>query len=167
MGGCFSSPSKSHHNTNTSHVVAAHAHTAAPSLVPAAVQLGTRANYELVNRKPVSKRALPLATDQNLQYLPQGQLRVDVPSHHQASYPYAAGSSRPHGRDLGLKITTVSSLGQPMEPGNVSPVSVESISTHEGGKVRRMATTGGIRKKYELPPRKKRIEIGVDEAIRE
>ncbi|KAF8448524.1 hypothetical protein BGX38DRAFT_1188239 [Terfezia claveryi] len=150
MGGCFSSPSKSHHKTNTRHVVA-HAH---PSLVPAAPPnvdrlLGTRANYELVNRKPVPKKPLPLATDQNLQHLPQG---LGVSSHHRASSLHAAGPSRPHGRDLGLKITTVSSLGQPMEPGDVSPVSVESISTHEGEK---------------LPPRKKGIEIGVDEAIRE
>jgi len=171
MGCCFSLPSKSHNNTG--HVVAQceaapksmDAHTAASPNVDRL--LGTRPNCEPVNRKPVPQQPLPMATHQTLQ---RGQLRVDASSgasHGQASPAHAAGPSRPHARDLGLKITTVPHSGQPMEPGNVSPVSVESISTHGGAKVRRMATTGGIRRKYELPPRKKRIEIGADEAIRE
>ena len=85
----------------------------------------------------------------------------------QVSPAHAAGPSRAHSRGLGLKVATIPYSGQPVEPGNVSPVSVESVSTHGGAKVRRMNTTGGIRRKYELPPRKKRIEMGADEAIRE
>ena len=171
MGCCFSSPSDSHQNT--SHVVARY-EGASKSIDAASPNvdrlLGTRANCEPANRKPVPQKPLPMATHQNLQHLPQGQPPVDVSddgSHDQASSVHAAGPSQPPGRDLGLKITTAPYSGQPIEPGNVSPVSVESVSTHGGAKVRRMATTGGIRRKYELPPRKKRIEIGADEAIRE
>jgi len=174
MGYCFSSPSKPYRNRSS--VVARYevvpsckAMDKHPAASPDADRLLVTGDYcELVKRKPLPQQPLPIATHQNLQHLPQEQLRVDAfYNAPQALSADAVGPSRSRGRDLGLRVTTVPYSGQTMEPGNVSPVSVESISTQGGTKIRRMATTSRIRKKYELPPRRRRVEMGVEEAIRE
>ena len=175
MGCCFSSPSKSHHNTSpvatpSRHEVAAKKMDAASRNVDRRANQatidrlqGTGANWEPVKRKPVRMPQQPLPIQLSQEQHPMDTIYVTS----QASLDHAAGPSRLHDPEPGLKITTIPRSSQPVEPGNVSPVSLESVSTHGGGRVQRRATTSTIRRKYELPPRKRGIEVGVDEAIRE